>query len=224
MEEQDKVSVLDKLGSAALALATAHPWNSVPLRDICEAAGIALSDCVQLGITKPEIEAALDKRLDHAMMEAAASVDRTHPVRDRLFDILMGRFDALEDARAAWTSIFLASQNDPVSQFARRVRRLRCAAWALEAAGISSSDLSGIGRTLGLAFIVRQIDAVWLKDDVDLAKTMAQLDKALREAESRVLGFADLQEKAARWGFRANSKQGNDMPTNPATPEPSHPD
>jgi acyl carrier protein phosphodiesterase len=47
---------------------------------------------------------------------------------------------------------------------------------------------------MGLARRLRKIEALWLKDDADLSKTMAGLDQSLRESEdwlARGEKFAD---------------------------------
>ena len=54
----------------------------------------------------------------------------------------------------------------------------------LEGAGIDSSGLAGAVRVRGLALIWLATFRVWLDDDeAGLAKTMAELDRRLRQAE-----------------------------------------
>jgi len=100
-----------------------------------------------------------------------------------LFDVLMARFDAMADHRAAWVSILEADQQEPAAAFARAARRMRTAGWALEAVGINTSSLNSTARVLGLARRLGKVEALWLKDDCDLSKTMAGLDQTLRDSE-----------------------------------------
>jgi hypothetical protein len=77
---------------------------------------------------------------------------------------------------------------------------LRTAAWALEAIGISTDSLKATARVMGLARRLRKIEALWLKDDADLSKTMAGLDQTLRESED----WLDRGEKLSEF-FKSGS-------------------
>jgi ubiquinone biosynthesis protein COQ9 len=175
--------VLTNFADAALILAAQTPWDQVTLSDICAHAEVSLADCALASITKMHIEAQLDAAIDQSMLATQTKVDRTQIVRDRLFDVLMSRFDAMEDHRAAWSSILLAERFDMVASLARSARRARAGGWALEASGVSCANLGGAGRSIGLARVLRLTQNVWLDDGPDLAKTMARLDQELRNGE-----------------------------------------
>ena len=175
--------LLKALGEAALALCAEKSWVDVGLLSLCQEAGQSLSACAEAGITRFSVAEYLDQKLDRAMLEAVADIEAEAPSRDRLFDVIMARFDAMQDQRAAWVSILEADAQEPAASFARAARRLRTAAWALEAIGISTDSLKATARVIGLARRLRKIEALWLKDDADLSKTMAGLDQTLRESE-----------------------------------------
>ncbi|MFN9008810.1 MAG: hypothetical protein ACK5WH_06705 [Hyphomonadaceae bacterium] len=175
--------LLKALGEAALALCAEKSWVDVGLLSLCQDAGQSLSACAEAGITRFSVAEYLDQKLDRAMLEAVADIEAEAPSRDRLFDVIMARFDAMQDQRAAWVSILEADAQEPAASFARAARRLRTAAWALEAIGISTDSLKATARVIGLARRLRKIEALWLKDDADLSKTMAGLDQTLRESE-----------------------------------------
>ena len=178
--------LLAKLSASALSLAAQTPWERVTLSDICADCDVPLVDCAKASVTKAHITARLDSVIDQSMLAAHSKVDRSQPVRDRLFDVVMGRFDAMEENRAAWASIFTAEKRDVMASLARRARRVVSAAWALEASGISTGNVRGAGRSVGLARIMRLAESAWLEDGPDLAKTMACLDQELRAAEAWV--------------------------------------
>lgn len=175
--------LLKALGEAALALCAEKSWVDVGLLSLCQEAGQSLSACAEAGITRFSVAEYLDQKLDRAMLEAVADIEAEAPSRDRLFDVIMARFDAMQDQRAAWVSILEADAQEPAASVARAARRLRTAAWALEAIGISTDSLKAAARVMGLARRLRKIEALWLKDDADLSKTMAGLDQTLRESE-----------------------------------------
>jgi hypothetical protein len=187
--------LLKALGEAALALCAEKSWAEVSLLSLCQAAEQSLSDCAEAGITRFSVAEHLDQMLDRAMLEAVADIEGEAPSRDRLFDIVMARFDAMQDQRAAWVSILEADAQEPAAGFARAARRLHTAAWALEAVDISTDSLKATARVMGLARRLRKIEALWLKDDADLSKTMAGLDQTLRESEE----WLDRGEKLAEF-------------------------
>jgi hypothetical protein len=192
--------LLKALGEAALALCAEKSWVDVGLLSLCQEAGQSLSACAEAGITRLSVAEYLDQKLDRAMLEAVADIEGEAPSRDRLFDVVMARFDAMQDQRAAWVSILEADAQEPAASFARAARRSRTAAWALEAIGISTDSLKATARVIGLARRLRKIEALWLKDDADLSKTMAGLDQTLRESED----WLDRGEKLSEF-FKSGS-------------------
>jgi hypothetical protein len=193
MNRTDQTELLSKLAEQALGLAAETPWDQVSLSELCAAADMTLADCAKSSITKAHVTAHLDSLVDLAMLAANSKVDTTQSVRDRLFDVLMGRFDAMEDQRQAWTSILKAEKSDLLASIARRARRAAGAAWALEAAGVSSGDLRGASRAVAIARILRLVESIWLEDGPELAKTMARLDQELRTGEEWVLRVEGLR-------------------------------
>jgi ubiquinone biosynthesis protein COQ9 len=174
---------LDKLADAALTCAADTPWGRVSLSDVCAASGQTLADCARYHVTKAHVVAHLDVRIDQAMLSEHLNPDRSQSVRDRLFEILMSRFDTMEAAKVAWVSILKAERSDGAARLARQARRVRAGAWALEAAGVTASNVKGMGRAIGLGRVLRLVEAVWVEDGPDLAKTMARLDQELRQGE-----------------------------------------
>jgi hypothetical protein len=213
METVTRAHLLIQLGKAALDLASKRDWRKITLKELCSHAEIPLAQCVNWAITKIQIEAELDCQLDQAMVEATPEETQAQTTRDVLFDVLMGRYDAMEEARTAWAGFLSYETSDGLSRLARRTRRLVSAQWALEAASIPTQDAKGMASVLGLARIIADTDRVWLSDDVDLSKTMAQLDKALRQAESRVTQFEAFKNVTSNWGFR---RSGNTVAEAPA--------
>lgn len=165
-------------------MASELAWDQVTLSDLCAASDVSLGQCAIEAISKADVTAHLDSLVDQAMLASQSTIDRSQGIRDRVFEVLMGRFDAMEDNRPAWTSVLRAEVGDLSATLARRARRVRTAAWALEASGVNTSDLRGASHAIGLARIIRLVEAAWLGDEADLAKTMARLDQELRKGET----------------------------------------
>ena len=124
-------------------------------------------------------------RIDGEVLAGTPEVlDPEETVRDRLFDMLMRRFDALKPHRPTLNSIRRAGLRDPVTALVLGPALMRSMAGMLEAAGVSSRGVPGAVRQNALAAIYAAVSRVFEKDDSgDLSKTMAALDSRLKTAE-----------------------------------------
>jgi hypothetical protein len=140
----------------------------------------------------------VEEAFDRALADDLVSLDPGQSVRDRLFDLIMKRFEAMEPHRAAVLAMEHGQDRDPTLLAAAHQRHVRCARWVLALAGLEADGMTGQARAQGLGVIIGQARAAWRGDDAgDFAKTMASLDKNLRRAE----------EMFGRWaGFEAKPK------------------
>jgi len=108
--------------------------------------------------------------------------------RERLFDILMERFDVLNDHRDAVLEIMYFYRFDPKKGALALPHLARSMAWMMDLAGLQDNGWRGGVKVLGLtALYLDTAFRVWSKDDSpDLTKTMAALDRALNRAEQIV--------------------------------------
>lgn len=170
---------------AALDLAAIEGWSGLSMARIAEAAGLTLAELHAAFPSKACLLDAFIRRIDDQVL-AAGSADADDAARDRLFEVLMRRFDALAPRKAAVAAI-LRDIIDPTVGLVGLSAVARSMAWTLEAAGLSSAGLGGLVRVQGLLIVYADAVRVWLRDDTpDMAKTMAALDKGLRRAESLV--------------------------------------
>lgn len=171
----------DAVVDAALALAAERGWRGLALADVAERAGIKLAELVAHFPNRAAILDAYADRVDQHMM--AGNIDRDETPRDRLFDVIMRRFDAMAADRKALRTILRQSTDDPWAVLCGGRRMLRTMALILETAGISASGLRGLAKVHGVAAIYLYVFKKFLEDEsTDLARTMAALDKALRRA------------------------------------------
>jgi hypothetical protein len=116
----------------------------------------------------------------HALAGAADS----GPVRERLFDLLMRRFDVLQQHRSGMLALLHALPGDPGTGLMLAAATTRSMAWMLDAAGQSPTGLQGHIATQGLVAVWVYTLRAWQRDDsADLSTTMAALDRALARAE-----------------------------------------
>lgn len=179
----------------ALALAAERGWRDLALAEIAEVAKVPLIKAYQTYPSKQAILQAFSRRLDAEVLADESLVrewdEGETSARDRLFDVMMRRYDALRPYRTALGNILLDQAYDPLSAACGAVQLLRSMAAMLEAARISSSGVAGALRAKGLMAIYLATLRVWLRDDsADMAKTMATLDGYLRRVESLLRGFS----------------------------------
>ncbi|MGF1592444.1 MAG: TetR family transcriptional regulator [Kiloniellaceae bacterium] len=170
----------------AFALVAERGWRDLSLAEIAEAAGLPLSKVYPVFSSKQAILGGFAARVDAAMLaEEGEGLDT--PARDRLFDVVMRRFDALQPHREALGIILQDQLRDPLATCCGLGRLGRSMAATLEAAGFSTTGCRGILRVKGLSAIYLSTLRVWLRDDSDdMAKTMAHLDKQLARADALI--------------------------------------
>jgi AcrR family transcriptional regulator len=168
--------------AAAFQRAADVGWTRLTIVDAARAAGLSLAEARVRFPGKLALLRRFGALLDEAALAAAPAEG---PSRDRLFDLLMGRFDAMKPHRAGLRALLRHLPGDPALIVALSCATRRSMRWMLQASGISTVGLRGELRVRGLV-------AVWLwalrafeRDATDdLAPTMAALDTALRRVHS----------------------------------------
>ncbi len=191
-----KADIPGHLVDAALAAAAERGWRSLSLHDIAEAAGLPLAKVYPVFRSKRAILDAFAGRIDAQVLAGQPKLwDAEDTPRDRLFDVLMRRIDALTPHKAGLAAVMRDAGRDPVAALSGTPRLLRSMSWMLEAAGIDSTGPAGTLRTRGLALIWLMTLRAWIADDSpDAAKTMAALDSRLRQADRWAAAFTDRGE------------------------------
>lgn len=184
--------IRDRIIDAALELAGEGPWRGVSLSDIAAGARQPLSKLYELFPSRTAIVMAVIERTTATMLANVDPGAADEPPRDRLLDVLMQRLDALAPYKGAVRSILRDVPFDPLNSLCLAPGFLASIAWTLEAAGFSTAGLRGALRVKGLSVIYLGALSVWFSDDSeDQAKTLAYLDRRLKQAEKVVLMLND---------------------------------
>ena len=170
---------------AFLGLIAEKGFTAVTLRDVAQAANLGLADLYRLYPDKVALVVAFLARIDAEVLAGTPSQDDPEETaRDRLFDTMMRRYDALRPHRAVLAAIRRGVGRDPMALLALGPALRRSMAAMLEAAGVPSDGLSGALRQNGLLAIHYAVSRVFGQDETgDLSKTMAALDSRLKTAE-----------------------------------------
>jgi AcrR family transcriptional regulator len=190
-------SEADRLVNAALRLVATHGWRRLSMAAIAAGSGLPIVTVYRTFASKPAILCAFSKRIDETVLAAPLDNDPDERPRDRVFDLLMRRFDALRPHRDALEVLGREVLADPVAALVLGAALLRSMAWMLEAAGIAINGLRGAVVVKLTAGAFAATLRVGLRDDTpDLAPTMAALDRRLRGIE-RWLAPAGRREQEA---------------------------
>ncbi len=182
--------VADRLMDAALTLADTQGWAALRMGQIAHEAGVPLAEVRPHFRCKADLLAAILTRIDREVLEQGET-SADEPVRERLFDVLMRRFDVVQPHRGAVARILRDLSRDPLLTLPLLPHFALSMVWMLEAAGVSTSGPLGLARIQGLALIHLTILRVWVNDDSpDLGRTMVALDKALKRTEALINRFS----------------------------------
>jgi AcrR family transcriptional regulator len=181
----------DRIIDAALRLIAQEGWRRLSLAAIAAEAGLPILALYRTFPSKPAILRGFTRRIDEAVLAtprdgdaAGAAGEADERPRDRVFDLLMRRFDALQPHRAALEVLGRELPAEPFAALCAGAGLLRSIGWMLEAAGISTVGLGGFVAVKLTAAAYLATARVWLRDDSpDLAPTMAALDRRLRGIE-----------------------------------------
>jgi len=169
----------EKIIDAFMALLAERPFEEIDFTDVAGRAGVSLVRCREEFNTLIGVLAAQVKEIDRTVLAGGEDMSE-EPPRERLFDILMRRLEALAPHKEAVRSLARSSRCNPGLALALNSIALRSQSWMLAAAGISTSGLRGAARSQGMACLYADVMRTWLDDDdPGLARTMAALDRQL---------------------------------------------
>lgn len=172
---------------AMLALVAAEGWRAVTFGRIATASDMSLSDLYARYSSKSDLLVAYSRRVDAAMLAALGpsplAADGS-TAKDRLFEALMARLDAMAPHKEAIRALMRELPGDPPALACFLYGGLRRGLdWSLAAADLDAPGLPGMLRRNLLGTVYLDVLRVWLRDDsADLAGTMAHLDKRLARA------------------------------------------
>jgi AcrR family transcriptional regulator len=198
IEAPPKVDPRARIVDALLRLAAERKFEDISIRDVCAAANVTLADFRDAFPSKGAVLAGFSKRIDRAVLSHGADGLAAEAPRERLFDVLMRRLDAMAPYRDGLREIAAWLRRDPAAGLAMNQVSINSMRFMLEAAGIDSEGAAGALKLQGLVLAWARVVAVWLDDsEPGLSRTMAALDRALTQGERWVAGVDRLDRLAA---------------------------
>jgi ubiquinone biosynthesis protein COQ9 len=191
----------DEFDAALIAAAFAHGaaegWRHVSAAAAARRAGLDLATARARFAHPGAILKTFGKHADAYALAAAgdslAASGESLPgseasARDRLFDLLLRRFDYHQIHRAGVLALLQSAPLAPGLPLWLGKETLQSMGWMLEGAGLSAKGWRGALRAQGLAAVWVWGTRAWIKDETaDLSATMAAVDVALDRA-SQIAG------------------------------------
>jgi len=169
-----------------LAHAADGTWTSMTMDQIAEESGITRPRLMRHLPIKQAALALIAADVDYRVLldTEADPIDLESEPKDRLFDLLMRRFDTSQDMRDGLVPLLKTSLRNPSAVPCILARATKSMRLMLELAGISVSGPLGLIRVKGLLFVYTQCVRVWLDDNSpDMSITMSALDRGLSRGE-----------------------------------------
>lgn len=212
-----------KLLNTFLDLLADHPYADISLSQVAEAAKVKLSDFRGAFHSKMALVEAFYETIDKAVLDERDSDMGDQPPRDRLFDILMTRIDAMAEHKDAVRALAEAGESDPGLALEFNRLAVRSQKWMLVAAGIEVSGLKASIMAQGLAIAFGRVLRTWLDEpDEGMPRTMARLDreldngtsfmKRLNSIETAAKGMRSILKAMSGRSRHRRHREDDDMP------------
>lgn len=174
----------DKAIAALMELLAEHSFEDIGLAEVAGRAGIKLSQLRAEFSSTIAILGAFTKQIDNVVLDGGDADMAQEPPRERLFDVMMRRLEALAPYKDALRSLMRSVRRNPGLALALNAMSVRSQSWMLEAAGIEASGPRGALRSQGAALMFARVMSVWIDEHEEdgLDRTMAALDKGLASA------------------------------------------
>lgn len=169
------------LVGAAFSLAAERGWTGLTLGEAARTAGLSLAHARERFPGRLALLHRFGCLLD---TDALADPPAEGSARDKLFDVLMRRFDGLQAHRAGVLSLMRALPFDPPAAALLACGTQRSMRWMLDAVGVDVTGFRGELRTKALVGVWLWGVRAWQRDEsADLSGTMAAVDTGLDRAD-----------------------------------------
>ena len=131
---------------ALLGLLAETPFRDVRLAEVATRAGVPLADLRRAYEGPLDILSGFTRRIDVAVLEGDDPAMAGEPIKDRLLDALMRRYDLLAPHRPGLEGLARSARRDPVLAVHLARLLIGSQAWILEASGVSANGPYGAAK------------------------------------------------------------------------------
>lgn len=220
-------SVKDRIIEALMEISAEREWDDFGLTDVATRAGVSLSEFRDAFPSKGAVLAGFSRKIDHIVLAQENQTLADESSRERVFDVLMRRLDALAPYKLGLQGIMEHVRRDPLTAAALNGVVLNSMRFMLASAGVNVEGNMANLKLQGLAIAwSRVLDAWFEDDDPGQARTMAALDRELSRGETWVARVDDFDRLVsplrimgrALMDARKRSREGRRQPRPAAAP------
>ncbi|MGO4173331.1 TetR/AcrR family transcriptional regulator [Bosea sp. TAF32] len=183
---------------ALMKLAAERAWDQIELPDIAGEAGLTLAQLRALFPSKLAMLGGVTRLVDDAVLSGTSEDLAGEPAKERMFDLVMRRLDAMAPYKAGLRKIVPVIRRDPLALAALNRGAVNSWRYMLASAGIPTEDALGHLRVQGAVLLMARVSETWLHDDQpELSKTMARLDRELKLASCILARAEDMHRLTA---------------------------
>src|SRR5512144_2960829 len=153
----DDFSKRSKAVKAALDLAEKKGWRDTSLSDIAQEGGLGLADLRAEFTCKSDILSAFQAKVDEEVLAKAKAAPEGQSPRDRLFDLIMTRFDVLAPYKGGLKRISAYLCCRPGEAASLACSTLASQYWMLAGAGAKLDSAGAALRVGGLTAIYARV-------------------------------------------------------------------
>jgi AcrR family transcriptional regulator len=173
----------DALVAALWRVIATHGWPGLTMGRLAAEAAVPMATLRDRFPSRLDPLILHGRRVDHAVL-AGTIAGQGGAARDRLFDVLMRRLDAMQPHRAGILRFLRDMRRDPSLAVLLGPQLSLSMRWMLDAAEIEGNGGRRRAMALGLVGVWLATVRAWAEDESeDLGPTMAALDRALDRAE-----------------------------------------
>ena len=194
-------AMMDRLAEAAWSQLADQSPRALHIDDIAAAAGVAPTAARAVAGSMTSLILHQLARLDRqAVLESLADIEDAGevPIRDKIMEALMHRFEVYAPYRAQMAQLESAARRDPGLGLKLLDSLFQAVRMLLRMAGDDLTGLAGEARVRGVAGVAMVTARVWRSDDTpDLSLTLKEIDKRLATAEEWARTLCVLRDTAS---------------------------
>ena len=179
--------MMDRLADAAWTMLAELSPRAIHIDAVADAAGVAPAAARAVAGSMTALILHKLQRLDRqAVLETLADIEDAGdvPVRDKIIEGLMHRFEVYAPYRQQVAQLQSAARRDPALGLRLLDSLAQAMRMILRMAGDDLAGLQGEARVRGVAGVAMLVARTWQDDDTsDLSTTMKEIDRRLATAE-----------------------------------------
>jgi AcrR family transcriptional regulator len=179
--------MMDRLSDAVWQMLAEQSPRAIHIDDVADAAGVAPAAARAVAGSIMALILHKLQRLDRqAVLETLADIEDAGdvPVRDRIIEALMHRFETYAPYRRQIAQLDAAARRDPALGLRLIDSLVQATRMLLRMAGDDLAGWQGEARVRGVAGVAMVVARTWQQDDTpDMATTMKEIDRRLATAE-----------------------------------------